>query len=70
MGAAANQGSKQVRELILDLLSERRVPATFFVLGWIAERNPALVRAISDAGHEVASHGYGHIMNSLLQNRS
>lgn len=51
---------------ILDLLSERMVPATFFVLGWIAERKPALVRAIADAGHEVASHGYGHIMNNLL----
>lgn len=51
---------------ILDVLSEASVPATFFVLGWIAEKNPALVRAIADAGHEVASHGYGHIMNNLL----
>jgi len=51
---------------ILDVLSEASVPATFFVLGWIAERNPSLVQAISEAGHEVASHGYGHIMNNLL----
>lgn len=51
---------------ILELLSAASVPATFFVLGWIARRKPALVRAISQAGHEVASHGYGHIMNSLL----
>lgn len=52
--------------LILDVLSEASVPATFFVLGWIARRKPALVRAIADAGHEVASHGYGHVMNNLL----
>ena len=54
---------------ILEVLSEAFVPATFFVLGWIAERNPALVRSISDAGHEVASHGYGHILNSILTER-
>ena len=47
--------------VILDLLAEHRVPATFFVLGWVAEREPALVRAIAAAGHEVACHGYGHI---------
>ena len=47
--------------VILDLLAERRIPATFFVLGWVAEREPALVREIAAAGHEIASHGYGHI---------
>lgn len=51
---------------ILDVLSEASIPATFFVLGWIADKKPALVRDIADAGHEVASHGYGHIMNNLL----
>lgn len=51
---------------ILEVLSGASVPATFFVLGWIARRKPALVRAISEAGHEVASHGYGHVMNSML----
>ena len=45
---------------ILDLLSERGIHATFFTLGWIAERYPALVRRIVDEGHELASHGYGH----------
>jgi len=45
---------------ILDLLAQRGVTATFFVLGWVAERAPGLVRRIHDAGHEVASHGYGH----------
>lgn len=45
---------------ILDMFAERDVRATFFVLGWVARRYPALVRRIADAGHEVASHGYGH----------
>jgi polysaccharide deacetylase family protein (PEP-CTERM system associated) len=45
---------------ILALLSERETKATFFTLGWIAERYPALVRSIVDQGHELASHGYGH----------
>ncbi len=47
-------------ERILALLAERRVKATFFTLGWIAERHPAIVRAIVAQGHELASHGYGH----------
>jgi polysaccharide deacetylase family protein (PEP-CTERM system associated) len=45
---------------ILDILDEFGVKATFFVLGWIAERKPGLVREIARRGHEVASHGYGH----------
>ena len=45
---------------ILGLLAEREVSATFFTLGWIAERYPALVRRIVDAGHELASHGFAH----------
>lgn len=45
---------------ILALLCEHDVRATFFTLGWIADRYPGLVRRISEAGHEVASHGYGH----------
>ena len=47
-------------ERILALLQERNACATFFTLGWIAERYPALVRRIVAAGHELASHGYGH----------
>ena len=47
-------------ERILRLLAEREVRATFFVLGWVAERHPSLVSLIADLGHEVASHGYGH----------
>lgn len=45
---------------IMDMLAERDVTATFFTLGWIAERYPAMVRRIVDGGHELASHGYGH----------
>jgi polysaccharide deacetylase family protein (PEP-CTERM system associated) len=45
---------------MLDLLQQAHVRATFFVLGWVAERFPRLVRRIAEAGHEVASHGYSH----------
>lgn len=45
---------------ILELFARQRIHATFFVLGWVAERFPALIRAIGAAGHELASHGYGH----------
>lgn len=45
---------------ILDLFAEAEVKATFFTLGWVAERNGALMRRIVDAGHELASHGYDH----------
>jgi polysaccharide deacetylase family protein (PEP-CTERM system associated) len=46
--------------LVMDLFAETRVSATFFTLGWVAERNPALIRDIVAAGHEIASHGYAH----------
>ena len=45
---------------ILDLLDAHHTQATFFTLGWIAERYPQTVRAIVARGHELASHGYGH----------
>lgn len=47
-------------ERILAMLEEKQVKATFFTLGWIAERYPGLVRRIIHGGHELASHGYGH----------
>lgn len=46
--------------LILDMLDRNDVKATFFTLGWIAERYPALIREMVARGHEVASHGYAH----------
>jgi polysaccharide deacetylase family protein (PEP-CTERM system associated) len=45
---------------LLDLLDTHHTRATFFVLGWVAERHPQLVRTIHARGHEVASHGYAH----------
>ena len=45
---------------ILGLFERAGVKATFFTLGWVAERSPNLVKRIADAGHEVASHGYSH----------
>ncbi|KQP39767.1 XrtA system polysaccharide deacetylase [Pseudorhodoferax sp. Leaf274] len=45
---------------ILDMLSAHGAKATFFTLGWIAERYPQLVHRIVAEGHELASHGYGH----------
>lgn len=45
---------------IADLLSEHTTKATFFVLGWVAERHPDLVKNLAQQGHEIASHGYGH----------
>jgi polysaccharide deacetylase family protein (PEP-CTERM system associated) len=45
---------------LLDLLACKQTHATFFTLGWVAERYPALVRRIVDEGHELASHGYHH----------
>jgi polysaccharide deacetylase family protein (PEP-CTERM system associated) len=45
---------------LLGLLAEHGTRATFFVLGWVADRHPELVREIVAAGHEVGSHGYAH----------
>jgi peptidoglycan-N-acetylglucosamine deacetylase len=46
--------------LTLDLLAKHDVKATFFVLGWVADRHPRLVESIVAAGHEIASHGWSH----------
>lgn len=47
-------------DAVLDLFAESNAKATFFTLGWVAERCPALIRRIVDAGHEIASHGVDH----------
>jgi len=52
---------------LLDLFDRHQVKATFFVLGWVAEREPALIRDIAARGHEVACHGYSH---ELVYNQS
>lgn len=51
-------------ERILALFERKQVRATFFTLGWIAERYPQVVRRIVAGGHELASHGYGHLRAS------
>jgi polysaccharide deacetylase family protein (PEP-CTERM system associated) len=51
-------------EIILGLLQSNNIQATFFVLGWIAERYPEMVRRIINCGHELASHGYDHVRAS------
>jgi polysaccharide deacetylase family protein (PEP-CTERM system associated) len=45
---------------LLRLFDDSRIKATFFVLGWVAQRSPHLVREIRAAGHEIASHGWSH----------
>jgi polysaccharide deacetylase family protein (PEP-CTERM system associated) len=51
---------KQSTEWILELLAEKQIPATFFIVGQIAQTNRELVRSVYEAGHEVASHGWDH----------
>ncbi len=46
---------------ILDLFNEHDVKATFFTLGWVAERYPDLIKRMVNEGHELASHGYSHV---------
>jgi len=48
-------------DAVLALFAESGVKATFFTLGWVAERHPALMRRIVDGGHEIASHGWDHL---------
>lgn len=51
---------------LLELLDRRQVHATFYFLGWIAERAPELVKEVQSAGHEIGSHGYDHrLLNDL-----
>lgn len=52
--------SPDVMSRLLDFLAQRGVTGTFFILGWLAEQEPDMVRECSAAGHEIASHGYEH----------
>jgi peptidoglycan-N-acetylglucosamine deacetylase len=47
-------------DLILEILDEHKAEATFFVLGWIADRYPSLIERIHNAGHHIGSHSYAH----------
>jgi polysaccharide deacetylase family protein (PEP-CTERM system associated) len=53
-------------ERILRIFAEHGCRGTFFVLGWVAERDPKLIREIADAGHEIACHSYSHRRVSTL----
>ncbi|WP_194955800.1 XrtA system polysaccharide deacetylase [Tsuneonella amylolytica] len=55
---------------ILDLFAGAEVLATFFTLGWVARRHPAMIRRIADAGHEIASHGWDHARVHTLDRAS
>jgi len=65
------QPSRVVRntEVLLDLLAEHHVIGTFFTLGWVADRHPALVQKIVAQGHELASHGWWHQRVTMLDRR-
>lgn len=52
--------------VLLDLLTKHKVEATFFVLGWVADRYPDLIREVEARGHEIASHGYSHRLITSL----
>ncbi|TVP60395.1 MAG: DUF3473 domain-containing protein [Halomonadaceae bacterium] len=52
---------------LLKVFAEKQLKGTFFVLGWVAEKSPGLVRRIAEAGHEVACHGFSH---QLVYNQS
>ncbi len=52
--------------VLLDLLDRHRVHATFFVLGWVGERHPDLIKAIAGRGHEIATHGGRHQLVSEM----
>lgn len=60
---------EQATSLVLDLLGSHGVRATFFVLGWVAHRHPALVRRIAAGGHEVACHSFSHSLIYTLTPR-
>ena len=59
-GINMKAGLRAIQRKLADLLAQHDTKATFFVLGWVAERHPRLVKALADQGHEIASHGYGH----------
>ena len=57
-------------DAILEMFDEADVKATFFTLGWVAQRQPALLRRIAEAGHELASHGWDHARVHTMNRKS
>ncbi len=60
LGLACRAGSRPIPGILLDLLDRHNTKGTFFVVGWVAERCPQLVRRIAAAGHEVGCHSHWH----------
>lgn len=58
--ASVKSTVEQNTDIYLKRFAEFKTTATFFVLGFVAEQHPALIKRIADEGHEIASHGYGH----------
>src|SRR4051794_21273095 len=58
-GQLPSRVEKQTMD-VLELFAQRGVTATFFVLGWVADRHPRLIRTIDSAGHEIGCHSYAH----------
>ncbi len=58
---------EQNTQRLLELFEQKSVKATFFILGWVADKVPNLITDIADAGHEIACHGYSH---KLIYNQS
>ena len=56
-------------EQIINLLDKYNIKATFFVLGWIAEKRPEMIKEIYDRGHEISSHGYCHKLNYNMSSK-
>jgi peptidoglycan-N-acetylglucosamine deacetylase len=67
--AGAAPRYESVTDRLLELLADRNVTATVFVVGGLAERSPALIRAIAAAGHEIALHGHEHVAIDQLGER-
>ena len=58
---------EQNTDRVLGIFDDAGIKATFFTLGWVAERYPALIRRIVDQGHELASHGMAHFRADELR---
>jgi polysaccharide deacetylase family protein (PEP-CTERM system associated) len=54
---------------LLDLFAQKKIKATFFILGWVAQAFPQLIKDIADQGHEIASHGMNH-RRAMLQTKA
>lgn len=68
--AAVKSTVEENTEVYLEALERNHATATFFVLGFVAEQHPGLVQKIAQAGHEVASHGYGHQLYTSRHRRN